>query len=187
MKTTVIEIILKRRSTRIYAENQLQDSEINQIIKAGLYAPSAHNCQSWHFTVIQNKDILSKLNQEFKTFGKTHSNEIIRRVANISKFDIFYSAPTVIIVSGDTKGVLSEINCAAATQNMLLAAESLDIGSCWNGFVAYAFAGENSESLKAELQIPKGYKPYHAVSFGYKKMPDGEAPERKQNSVSYIK
>lgn len=187
MKTEVVKNILKRRSTRIYQEKQLQDAEVHQIIEAGLYAPSAHNCQSWHFTVIQNKEMITKLNQEFRTVGKTHEIELIQRVANLPNYNIFHSAPTIIIVSGEVKGIQPLVNCAAATQNMLLAAESLDIGSCWIGFAAYAFEGENSESLKAELQIPEGYKPYYAISLGYKKKADADAPKRREGCVTYIK
>lgn len=187
MKTQVIETILKRRSTRVFAEEQIKDTEINQIIEAGLYAPSAHNCQSWHFTVIQNKDVIVKLNYEAKKVLKTHSDEIIQKMANNAKFNIFYNSPTVILVSGEIKGILPETNCAAATQNMLLAAESLDIGSCWNGLVAFAFNGESRQTLKSELKVPEGFKPYYAVSLGYKKTPNGKAPLRRENCVNYIR
>lgn len=187
MKTKVIETIMKRRSTRIYSEQQLTDSEIKQIIEAGCYAPSAHNCQSTHFTVVQNKEFLTKLNDETKNILKTHPDEIFRKMANNSKYDIFYNAPTVVLVSGDSKGILPETNCSAAIQNMLLAAESLDIGTCWVGLVAFAFGGENGDALKAELQIAEDYKVYYAVTLGYKKIPDGNAPKRKENKVNYVK
>lgn len=187
MKNKVIETILKRRSTRVFAEKQISDAEIADIIQAGLYAPSAHNYQSWHFTVIQNKDILTKLNTECKVFAQNHPHEQIRKMGSNPKFNIFYNAPTVILVSGDENGVLPLIDCSAATQNMLISAESLDIGSCWVGFAAFAFAGENGDALKAELQIPKDFKPHFAVALGYKKLPDGNAPKRKENNVTYVR
>ncbi len=187
MSTKVHETILNRRSTRIYDERQLSDSEVKQIIEAGLYAPSAHNCQSWHFTVIQNRDLIVKLSQESKNVLKGHPDETFQKMANNPNFNIFYNAPTVVLVSGDEKGMLAETNCAAATQNMLLAAESLNIGSCWIGLVAFAFGGENGDTLKEDLKIPKDFKPYYAVSLGYKKIPNGKAPQRKENCVNYIR
>lgn len=187
MKNKVLETIIKRRSTRVFTEEQVKDSEIQEIIEAGLYAPSAHNYQSWHFTVIQNKEALAKLNQEFKTFTKKDPSEMMQKIAHNPKFNIFYNAPTIILVSGDTKGVLPTIDCAAATQNMLLAAESLGLGSCWNGFVAYSFSSESCENLKAELGIPADFIPHFAVLLGYKKNPDAEAPKRKGNYVNYVK
>ncbi len=187
MGNKVIELIKSRRSTRVFAEEQIKDLEIKQIIEAGIYAPSAHNCQSWHFTVIQDKNIIVKLSQESKKVLKTHPDETFRKMANNPNFNIFYNAPTIVLVSGETKGMLPETNCAAATQNMLVAAESLNIGSCWVGLLAFAFNGENSDALKTELKIPEYYKPYYAVSLGYKKVPNGKAPQRKENCVDYIK
>ena len=187
MKTQVIETILKRRSTRVFDDAQLKDTEIAEIIQAGLYAPSAHNNQSWHFTVIQNRELLTKLNHESKLIAQKHPIEDIQKMGNNPNFNIFYNAPTVILLSGDEKGIMASIDCSAATQNMLIAAESLNIGSCWVGFVAFAFAGENAESLRAELKIPADFKPYFAVLLGYKKNPDGNAPKRKENKVNYIK
>lgn len=187
MKNKLLETIIKRRSTRVFTEEQVKDSDLNEIIKAGLYAPSAHNYQSWHFTVIQNKEALAKLNQEFKSFAKKDPSQMMQKIANNPKFNIFYNAPTIILVSGDTKGVLPNIDCAAATQNMLLAAESLGLGNCWNGFVAYSFSGDSCESLKAELGIPADFTPHFAVLLGYKKNPDALAPERKENNVNYVK
>jgi nitroreductase len=51
----------------------------------------------------------------------------------------FYHAPTVIIVSGEEKPLMPRFDCAAATENMLIAAESIDIGSCWVGLVNFLF------------------------------------------------
>jgi nitroreductase len=187
MTNTVIETIMKRRSTRAYTDEQVKDADINQIIEAGLNAPSAHNYQSWHFTVIQNKEMIAKINHEARLVAQNHSNEGIRKMGNNAKTDFFYKAPTLILVSGDENGLMPTTDCAAATQNMLLAAESLGLGNCWVGFAAFAFAGDNGDSLKAELGIPADFKPHFAVLLGYKKNPDGNAPKRKENNVNYVR
>jgi len=61
-----IQTILSRRSVRSYSSEQIKDEELDLILKAGLYAPSAHNQQSWHFTVIQDKEVINKLNKAAK-------------------------------------------------------------------------------------------------------------------------
>ena len=55
--------LVERRSIRTYKPEQIKESELQAIIKAGQFAPSAHNQQSWHFTVVQNKEILGKINK----------------------------------------------------------------------------------------------------------------------------
>ena len=105
-------------------------------------------------------------------------------MGNNEKFHVFYHAPTVIVVSGaqDADGVLKPIvECSAAIQNMLLAATSLGVGSCWVGLTAFFFA--NRDNVRS-LGIPEGCVPYYSVTLGY---PDPTftpgAPRRKENSV----
>ncbi|MDK2867907.1 MAG: hypothetical protein PWP51_2250 [Clostridiales bacterium] len=78
-------------------------------------------------------------------------------------------------------------DCAAATQNMLLAAEALGIGSCWIGFVKRLFASEYSDVYRERLAIPEHMTPMHGLALGYKVKPDLEAPKRKLPKVNYIR
>lgn len=182
-----IQIIKNRRSTRVFLGEQIKDSELNEIIEAGLFAPSAHNQQSWHFAVVQNKAIMDRLNAEAKNIAKNSTDKILSNMGNNEQFNIFYNAPTVVIVSGDEKSLMPGTDCAAATQNMLIAAESIGIGACWVGMVGMAFSGENGKNFIEELGIPAGVKPYYAVALGYKKNNTTNAPQRKANAVSYIR
>lgn len=183
-----LKIIKERRTTRKFKLEQIKDEELKEIIDAGLYAPSAHNQQSWNFTVIQNKKVIQELSSSTKEMAKNIPDEMIRKMANNEKFNIFYDAPTVIIVSGKEENMMPEVDCAAATQNMLLAAESLDIGACWNGFVTLLFNNEEGfKKYKNTLQIPEGFKPYYAVALGYKEVRMTKAPTRRENTVQYIK
>ena len=80
-----------------------------------------------------------------------------------------------------------EADCAAATQNLLLAAESIGLGSCWIFFVLLAFNSPQGSELRKELKIPEGYKPYDSAVLGYKKDTFVNVPERKPNLITYIK
>jgi nitroreductase len=182
-----LKVIRERRTTRRFKAEQIKEEELQTIIEAGIYAPSAHNKQSWNFTVIQNADLIEELNIESKEAAKNFTDEIINKMANNDKFNAFYGAPTVIIVSGDKNGLMPQVDCAAATENMLIAAEALGIGSCWNGFVSILFNSEKGAEYKSKLNIPEGYTPYYAVLLGYKDARISNAPERKADSVQYIR
>jgi nitroreductase len=68
---------------------------------------------------------------------------------------------------------------------MLIAAEAINIGSCWVGVVNYLFQMDKEKYIK-RLAIPEGYKPYYAVALGYKKINNNKAPARRENTVNYI-
>lgn len=182
-----LSVIRNRRTTRKFKPEQIKDEEIQVIIEAGLYAPSAHNKQSWNFTVLQNPELMEEINIKSKDIGRNYPDELIRKMANNDLYNTFYGAPTVIIVSGDVNGTLPQVDCAAATENMLIAAEALDIGSCWNGFVGILFQSEQGAQYKTKLNIPEGYTPYYAILLGYKDVANNNAPNRKKNSVQYIR
>lgn len=182
-----LRVIRERRTTRRFKTEQIKEEELQAIIEAGLYAPSAHNQQSWNFTVIQNKELLDELNIETKESAKSFPDEMIQKMANNEKLNIFYGAPTVVIVSGQDSAMLPQIDCAAATQNMFIAAEALEIGGCWNGLVGFLFNGPKGEEYKKKLNIPEGYTPYYAAVFGYKEVKATKAPARKENAVQYIR
>ena len=179
--------IRNRRSTRAFLPEQLNDTDVQDIIDAGIYAPSATNKQPWHFTVIQRKDIIDRLSDAFKEIARKSDNEYIRRFADNEKFHVFYNAPTVVLVSGDKNNEYASVDCAAAVENMLIAAESLEIGSCWIGLIAYLLNSEEGAELVKELEIPEGFKQIHAFCLGYKKIEITNAPARKENTVNYIK
>lgn len=183
----VLATIKKRRSVRSFQADQIAGAELQSVLEAGLYAPSAGNQQLWHFTVIQDKQVLEQLNTKAKAGAAQIDNEHIQLMANNEKFNIFYGAPTVVLVSGKEDGLMIESDCAAATQNILLAAEAIGLGSCWVDLALFAFGGEQDEEYKQQLGIPAGYKPFSSVALGYKKSEVVNAPARKENVINYIK
>ena len=179
----IIETIKNRRSVRRYKREELRKEELDAIIEAGLFAPSAINQQSWHFTVIRNRDVIDRLNLNVKGLLHTHSDEHVRGFAKMDKFHVFYNAPAVVLVSLEQKALVPLSDCSAAIQNMLLAAESLGIGSCWVGMTSVYFT---DESHNADFGIPEGFLPRYAVCLGYPDAPKGNAPKRREGTVNYI-
>lgn len=182
-----LKSIRNRRSTRAFLPEQLKENEVKNIMDAGIYAPSATNKQPWHFTVIQNKDLLDRLSDAFKVLASKSDNEYIRRFGANDNFHVFYNAPTVVLVSGDKNNDYASVDCAAAVENMLIAAESLEIGSCWVGLTAYLLNSEEGKEFVKELGIPEGFNQIHSVCLGYKRIIITTAPARKENTVNYVK
>ncbi|HMK54284.1 MAG TPA: nitroreductase family protein, partial [Methanobacteriaceae archaeon] len=173
-----------RRSIRKYLQEQIEDDELEIILESAIYAPTGHNDQPWHFTVIQNKELIDLMSAESKKVMANLPVEWIAKMGKAEHLHIFYHAPTVVVVSGKEDATTPLPDCCAAIQNMLLAAESIDIGSCWIGLARFFF--ENPENIE-KLSIPESYKPYYAVSLGYKASSNNVAPERNKNVVDYIK
>lgn len=196
----VLETIKSRRSIRKYHSEQIKDEELDMILESARYAPSGHNDQPWYFTVIQNKELIDEMSVESKKLMAESTVDWMVNMGRAEHLHLFYNAPTVIVVSGKKGTVSPFADCCAAIQNMLIAAESLDIGSCWIGLVKFFF--ENPENV-AKFNLPEDYEPYYAVCLGYKaveisnfdasksEISNGSknniAPERNKNVVNYIK
>lgn len=180
----VLETIKSRRSVRKYRTEQIKDVELDKILESAIYAPSGHNDQSWHFTIIQNETVINEISDGAKAVMRTLDIEWIAKMGAIEDLNIFHRAPTAIIVSGKTDAVTPHADCCAAIQNMLLAAESMDIGSCWIGFAKFFFS--DPENMK-KLDIPKGYEVQYGVALGYKIKENPTALGRKQDVFTYFK
>jgi nitroreductase len=114
--------------------------------------------------------------------------EHLRQLGNNEQFNCLYGAPTLIIVSGNEQAPMPlDADCAAATQNLLLAAESIGLGSCWIFFVLLAFYSPQGPELRKALKIPQGYKPYDSAALGYKKESVVNVSDRKPNLITYIR
>lgn len=180
----VLKVIAQRRSVRQFKEEQIQDEALHAILEAGIQAPSGHNEQSWHFTVVQNKELINNINDGAKLGMRNCGIEWIVKIGHNENLNIFYKAPTIIIVSAKKNAVTPLADVSGAIENMMLAAESLGLGSCWIGFTKFHFT---SPEKAKELAIPEGYEVQYAVSIGYK--PDGykmNPPQRKKETYFNI-
>ena len=183
----VLDTIKSRRSNRAFKkEVQVSNEELEKVLEAGIWAPSGHNLQTPFFTVIQNREKIDKLNNLVKGSGKESKDEITQKMCNNQTLDIFYGAPAIIIISHEANAMTPVEDMAAATQNMLLAAESLDIASGWNGVVRLFFRKITDEE-KEEFGIPKEYIPHHAIVLGYPKVKVMNVPPRNKKQIKIIK
>ena len=184
MSNLVLDTIMKRRSVRSYKEEQLKEEDLQAILDAGIQAPSANNCQPWHFTVIQDKEFIEYMNEKSKEIMIDSDDDTIS-TAGKGNVNLFYNAPTLIIVAGNENEVSAKVDCSAAIENMLIAAESLNIGGVWIGMLRF-FISDNKEVKK--LNIRDGFRPFYAVALGYKKDDAVSGPTKRNTDViSYIR
>lgn len=145
-----IEAILDRRSIRHYGPEPVSDDLVRKCLEAAMYAPSARNTQPWHFVVVRQRKMLDQI-ARFHPFAK-----------------MLRQAPLAVAVCADTKIESSleynALNCAAATQNILLAAHALNLGSVWLGIYPRK---QRMQDLSALLHLPEEIVPYTLVALGY--------------------
>lgn len=181
----ILKAIKSRRSVRNFSDKQIPDNELQAVLEAAQYAPTAGS-QPWQFIVVQKEELINELSNASKEVAKNYEVEFIRAMANKQEYNTFYNAPTVILVCGD-KTPWAPADCAAATQNILLAAESLGLAACWINFGLFAFSSESGSKYNELLCVPEGYKPFYSVALGYRKGEVPAAAPRKKNAVTYIK
>ena len=164
----VQEALLRRRSIRKYKNKKISKKNIDKILKAAMYAPSAMNLQAWHFIVIDDRDIL------------------IETIKSISYAEMLKQSSAAILVCGDSLIEKNESwllqNCSASIQNILLSAYGLGIGSCW---IAIHGMDDVYKNVKAQFKLPGNIVPVALISLGY---PDEEvkAEERyKEEKIHY--
>jgi nitroreductase len=183
----IMKAIKNRRSIRSFKPEQIADSEIAAIVEAGTYAPSGRGDQSWHFTVVQNTELLHEISKAVKHMYALLDNPFLQAQGKSEKYHLYYHAPTVLIVSGNKDALLPMLDCAVCVQNMLLAAESLEIGSCWISGIDRLAASAEGRPILEKLTIPDGYVPYFQVALGYKKGETPKAAPRKENITNFIR
>lgn len=145
-----MEAIFKRRSVRKYTEEIVSEDLIEQILRAGMAAPSAANEQPWQFIVVDDKDLLNEI-------SNIHGHAQMLKEASHA----------IVICSDKAYQKLEGFwvqDCAAATQNMLLMAQHLGLGSVWLGVYPME---KTMAGLKQLLNLPEGVTPVTMIALGY--------------------
>ncbi|MEN6580187.1 MAG: nitroreductase family protein [Anaerolineaceae bacterium] len=181
-----IQNILNRRSIRKYSPKQVEENKLKLILECAQYAPSAQNRQPWHFTMITKRSMLDKITAANRKVMLKSEVERLRERAQQPDFDSFQGAPVAILVSGEDQARYTMSDCANATENMAIAAQSLGLGCCYLGSFKIAFeAGEAGELLE-ELGVPKGFSPLFALALGYQDEVLEERAPRRENTITII-
>lgn len=175
----VVETIMTRRSVRDYKEEAVDREQMAKVIECGIYAPSAMNKQTWAVRVVDDKAFLDGV-----TEIAVKQNPKLKEQANFRNF--FRNAPTVAFIACPEESYSGEYDCGLLSENMMLSAWSMGIGSCCLGSVVSVMNSEEAKPYMERLNLPEGYKLLVAIAFGY---PAGEAPvapERDASKAYYV-
>lgn len=164
-----LQTILSRRSMRKFTSESVTPELLDMLLQAGMSAPSAVNSQPWEFVVVTDERILGKL-REALPFGKFH-------------------APAVIVVCGNpvkaknpSGFIFWQQDCSAATENILLAATALGLGSCWIGIHPIPLI---PRLVRKALRLPPWVTPLCAIYLGHPQFIKDAKPKYDPNKIHY--
>lgn len=192
------EAIITRRSTRKYRPDVIDPDKLQKIIEAGRCAPSGGNNQTNHFLVVQNAEILAKLTSLAEAaFAKMTVNEdtypSLRNSILASQkggYVFNYRAPVLIIVANRKDYGNNMADSVAAIENMMIAANALDLGSCYINQLYWLNEDPALLTTLRELGLKEEERVYASMTLGYAAaesgLPNRKPLERKGNEVTFI-
>lgn len=142
-----METILARKSVRIYQDKAVEDEKITALLRAGMAAPSGKDRRPWEFVVVRDRAALDSM-AEALPYAKMLKN-----------------VQQAIVVCGDsTKSPYWYLDCSAATQNILLAAEALGLGAVWTAAYPYQ---DRMDIVSRNTGLPENVMPLCVIPVGY--------------------
>lgn len=179
---SALDVIMSRKSVRSYTDQAIPDAQIEIILKAAMAAPTGMNLQPWRFVVVKDQAVKDALAGP--------------------RGGMIAQAPVVIVVCGETvmmrrpfgagedaEPVAVEngnwtADCAASTENLLLAVEALGLGACWTACYPYQ---ERMSTAREALGLPENVSPYAIVPMGYPAGDDQPKDKWKPENIHYDK
>ena len=169
----VIESIMARRSIRKYKAEPVSRATMDTILMCGINAPNGMNRQSWEVRVVDKPEVMAEIKKYMKAANPDVKPEMID--------GCFRGAPTMVFVANDPAYDFSAIDCGLLSENIMLSAWSLGVGSvCLGSPVRFLL---NSPEAMTRLGFSEGYRPIICIGLGY---PD-ESPEAKPRDAGKVK
>jgi len=175
----VLSNIMARRSVRKYLDKPVEHEKLELVVRAGINAPSGMNRQPWLIRVVEDQKLISEVNEIYKQ----ENPEQVARDKNFK--NMFRNAPNLICVCTPAKG--GELDAGLLGENMMLAAQSLGLGTCClGGPVRFLLSNAKARFFLDRLDIPADYRLLYILAIGY---PDEQpaAKPRDAAKVKYIK
>ena len=193
-----LEAILTRRSTRNYKPDPVEQEKLEKILEAGRQAPSGGNNQTSHFFVIRNRGVLDRLAaMAEKAFAGMEVSEntyaSLRHSIEASRkggYVFWYNAPVLIVAANRRDYGNNIADCACAIENMMVAANALDLGSCWINQLKWLNGEPEIVEYLRGLGMKEDERVYGAVIIGYPKtdtgLPNRNLMALRGNEVTWI-
>lgn len=170
----VIENIKTRRSIKKYKKDRIPKEILDKIIEAGTYAPSGKGRQSPIIVAVTNEKVRDKLAM------------LNAKIMGNASFDPFYGAPVVLIVLANKAYPTYIYDGSVVMENLMLAAHSFGIGSCWIHRAKEEFETEEGKALLKYLGIEGDYEGIGHCILGYSDVEEMSPKPRKENYVYYL-
>ena len=178
-----MDCIYSRCSVRSYSEEQVPESIMKEILKAGSYAASGMNRQPLRFVVVQNREIIKRLSEKVKSdFLKNSdgSNSWAIAKMNDPSYHLFHNAPTLVFVFAAPDALTPIEDGSLAVGNMMLAANSMGYGTC---FIGFARALDGSKGFRECCKVPDDHTYVACMCLG---KPKGEPEKHPKNDVQIV-
>lgn len=171
----VIKTIMERRSIRKYKDQPVEREKLQQVVECGINAPSGMNKQPWQVRVVDNADYINGITEAFK--------KVNAKMAEDPSFkNMFRNAPAVIFIASPKDGS-GQLDCGLLGENMILAAQSMGLGTCClGGPIRFMKDDASAKPYLDKLNIPEDYELLYAIGIGY---PD-EAPDAKPRDAAKV-
>ena len=167
----VINAMIRRRSCRSFRPDAVPQELIEQVVEAGLFAASGNGRQGALIIAVSDKetrDMLSRLNAKYDAKKRP---------------DPYYGAPVVLAVLSEAGNPTSVEDGSLALGNMMLAAHSLGLGSCWIHRAPQVFQDEDAKAFLKKLGMDGDYVGVGHCALGYATQEDTRIPPRKEGRV----
>ncbi|MDE7284211.1 MAG: nitroreductase family protein, partial [Lachnospiraceae bacterium] len=192
MRNAVMENIITRRTIRRFRSEQITEEELQTVLEAGMYAPSAGGRQGVLFVVSQDRETNEKLgrikknntNVKMSTDTVYISKEQPSIADDPTIVSAFYDAPTVITLFVPKNFLYGPYDASAAAENMLLAAHSIGLGGCYIGSAWDSFRDAFGQETLIKWNIRTDYYAVIHVLLGYPK--EEQAPKGKARKEGRI-
>jgi long-chain acyl-CoA synthetase len=171
----VMQAILTRRSIRRFQDKPVSKELLEMIVQAGYYAPSGHNMQTWRFTVVTMQEDIMRLKEETKKAAESKG----------VYFYGFENPSALILVSNDKRNADGCQDASCAAENMMLAATSYGIGSCWLNPLMTLRDAEPVSVVLDDFGIPRSHTVWSMVALGYP-VAEGTLLAKKKDVVWWV-
>ena len=162
----ILKNIKTRRSCRKFRNEMVSNEILDEIISAGLYAPSAMNTQLWQITVVKNDEKIVSL------------QKAVAKALDRPDYHRFYGAPVFIIVTVPEDYRHGAVDTACVLENMFLAAHSLGVASVWINQLRDSCNDSEVRALMTSFGIPENHVCFGCAAIGYA---DCELPSDREN------
>ena len=185
----VINALMERRSIRKFLPDPIDDQDLQTILTAGTYAPTARNTQAWHATAVVGLEAIAKLTEAVKTATAKPGFDKYQGMVGTHGYAVNYKdAPVFIIVSVDPVASFTpKEDGALVLGNILLAAHALDLGACWINQLGPIDEEPDFRKVLTRLGVPENYRIVGCAAVGYRAGANPAAPPRKNALFNIVK